>query len=243
MIKKIELSKKYIQIKRENGDMSFGGNQHFFYGAQLSEIDQRKKSYGCGIVAFADLILYMGNSDRKFLTAENADYVNCELSEAGYKEYFNCMYDFIGGIIRNFGVSGLTIAMKFNKLARRNGWKLRAKWGFSRKKLFPRIEEMLQKNLPVILCIPVMLLKKDREDMLALYVRRFDDVKKKYQYQAAMQTNAHYVTVTGIWWEDEKIYLAVSSWGREYYIDFEEYDTYISTHLLGKILGNILYVQ
>lgn len=128
-------------------------------------------------------------------------------------------------------------------MARRNGWRLRARWGFSGRKIFSRIEEMLQRDIPVILCIPMMILKKDRNDKLSLYNRKFDDVKKRYEYQVAEQTNAHYVTVTGILWEEEKRYLSVSSWGREYYIDFKEYDTYINTHFLGKILGNILYVR
>ena len=242
-MKKIGLNGDYIQIKRGNGSLSFGGDQNFFQVPEASVTDLKKKQYGCGIVAFADLLLYLGTNDEKFLIKENIDYVKRELSERSYKEYFNRIYDIIGGIIGNYGISGLTIWNRFNKVARRNGWKLRAKWGFSRKKLFSRIEEMLKRNIPVILCIPMMLLKKDRDDKLALYIRRFDDKTKQYQYQIAERTNAHYVTVTGILYENEKKYLKVSSWGKEYYIDFEEYDTYINTHFLGKILGNILYVR
>ncbi len=242
-MKRIGLLKKYIGIQRENGKIAFGGDQNFFYAPQASKVDLQKKSFGCGIVAFADLLLYLGNSDDKFLITENVNYVRRELSEKAYKEYFNRIYDFIGGITKNYGISGLKIRRRFNRIARKNGWKLRAKWGCSGKKLFGRIEEMLQNNIPVILCIPMMIFKKDKEDKLALYTRVYDDVCGRYQYEVAERTNAHYVTVTEIIWEEEKRYLAVSSWGKEYYIDFEEYDTYINTHFLGKILGNILYVR
>ncbi len=241
-MKKIGLLGDYIQIKRENGKFTFGGDQNFF-GNKEDETDSKKRQFGCGVIAFADLLLYLGERDDTFLVQETADYVKRELSELNYKEYFNRIYDVIGGVIGNYGISGITIFRRFNKIARKNGWKLRAKWGCSRKKLLGRIEEMLEKNIPVILCIPMMLLKKDRQDKLPLYYRKYDEKEDKYRYRIAEKTNAHYVTVTGIIYEEDAPYLRISSWGKEYYINFEEYDTYISTHFLGKVLGNILYVR
>lgn len=242
-MKKIGLLGDYIQIRRENGNLTFGGDQNFFGSRESNGIDRKKKQFGCGVVAFADLLLYLGARDDAFLVKETADYVKKELSEFSYKEYFNRIYDFIGGVIGNYGISGITIFRRFNKIARRNGWKLRAKWGCSRKKLLTRIEEMLEKNLPVILCIPMMLLKKDKEDKLALYVRKYDENADKYSYRLAEKTNAHYVTVTGIIYEEDAIYLRISSWGKEYYINYMEYDAYIENHFLGKVLGNILYIR
>lgn len=99
LIKKIGLVKDYIQVRRKNGELSFGGDQTFFRVPESSEIEQRKKEYGCGVVAFADLLLYLGGKDNCFLTEENRSYVNRELSETVYKEYFNRIYDYIGGIV------------------------------------------------------------------------------------------------------------------------------------------------
>ncbi len=242
-MKKIGLLKQYIQVKRESGIITFGGDQNFFYTSKASAADLQKKSFGCGIIAFADLLLYLGNSDDRFLTEENRKYVRQKLSENMYKEYFDRIYKLIGGLTNHYGISGLKIRRNFNRIARRNGWKLRAKWGCSGKKIFTRIEEMLGNNIPVILCIPMMILKKDKDCKLALYHRIYDEQTQQYLYQVAERTNAHYVTVTEILWEGERRILKIASWGKEYYIDFEEYDSYIHTHFLGKILGNILYVR
>ncbi|MBR5801069.1 MAG: hypothetical protein IKY23_13525 [Lachnospiraceae bacterium] len=241
-MKRIGLLGDYIQIKRANGNLSFGGDQNFF-GNKEDGTDRKKKQFGCGVVAFADLLLYLGERDETFRVKETADYIKRELSELTYKEYFNRIYDVIGGVIGNYGISGITIFRRFNKIARKNGWRLRAKWGCSRKKLLGRMEEMLEKNIPVILCIPMMLLKKDREDKLPLYFREYDEREGKYTYRIAEKTNGHYVTVTELFYEGEVPYLRIASWGKEYYINFEEYDRFISTHFLGKILGNILYVR
>ena len=243
MIRKLGLRNHYIKVKRKEGELSFGGDQNLFGFEGATKADEQKKRCGCGIVAFSDLILYLASNDVRYCTKENYSYVNRELSEETYKEYFNRIYDFIGGITHKMGISGFTLWFRFNRMARQNRWPLRAKWGFSGKKIFSRTQEMLQKDIPVILCIPAMLLKKDKDDKLSLYKRKQREDGSGYYYQKAQETNAHYVMVTEILWEQEEVYFKISSWGKEYYINLKEYDTYINHHFLGKILGNILYIR
>lgn len=230
------LRSEYIRVRRKNGGLvTFGGDQGFFPKQGGSKADTKKNASGCGVVAFGDLLLYLGKKGADFILPESRNYINRTLEEEEYKNYYNTVYSLLGGIPFSGGVSGLKLFWKFNRLARINGWKLRAKWGMSRKKLFSRIEEMLDRDIPVILCIPMMVRKKDKKEGLWLY--HPEDCSR------AAFTKAHYVMVTGMVQRRDKWYYEISSWGNRYYISAEEYDTLIHTHFMGTILGNILYIR
>lgn len=235
----LSLKKPYIQVQRNSGELTFGGDQGFFKGAEPGSVDERKNAMGCGVIAFSDLLLYLGSSDPEKITQESKSYVNRTNREIVYKEYYNCIYDFLGGVSMKNGISGFKLAMRFNSLSRRERWKLRARWGFSGGRLYGRIEEMLNEDLPVILCVPMMLFKKDKKDGLPFYQEENGKLKK------VCTVTAHYVMITGIHKEQEggEAFLEISSWGKKYYVNWEEYDNLIHTHFLGTILGNIMYIR
>lgn len=237
MPEQIRLRRSYIQVRRKNGDVTFGGDQGFFRAGGGRE-DARKAAAGCGIVAFSDLLLYLSGKDEAYRIKQNADLADRILDETQYKRYYDTLYSSFGGIAWKGGVSGLKLSREFNRTARKNGWKLRAVWGLDGNKIFDRMERMLESDIPVILCIPMMLRKGERNDRLWLYEKEEAETK----YRRAQAVNAHYVTVTGMI-RDEKAYLEISSWGRKFYICREEYDVFIHTHFMGTILGNILYVR
>lgn len=70
---------------------------------------------------------------------------------------------------------------------------------------------------------------------------------KPYSYEPdSNETNvsSHFITVTG-YIEDniaEKKMLKISSWGREYYIDYDEYIAYVENYSNFK-LSNVVYIQ
>lgn len=230
------LKKDYIKVKRKNSNiLTYGGDQGFFGTAGTAEESRKKKSSGCGVVAFSDLLLYLGGRNPDFCIAESRPYLNRILEEEEYIGYFNKIYSLLGGIPFKGGVSFLKLLFGFNRIAHREGWKLRAAWGFSGKKMNGRIEEMLNRDIPVILCIPMMLLKKDGADGLWLY--------QMPELTRAAFTNGHYVMITGIIYDQSVLYYEVSSWGKKYYIKKNEYDTLTHTHFMGTILGNILYIR
>ncbi len=256
MKKILELTKDYIEVERkENGLKCYGGDQNFFASSKVSEEDIRKQKCGCGIVAFADLLLYLGKISPQYLVQENKSYVNHTLSEEEYKRYYNSIYAFMGGIKGKVGISGWKLQRSFNCLARREKWPLRAKWAMSGKKLHSRTEEMLMQDIPVICCIPVMLLKKDKNDYLQLYRWQQEegwqtdiqpDVQQdtqKGRLEKAACTRAHYVMITGINVIGEDVFYQVSSWGKRFFISCREYDAFIRKHFLGTLLGNILYIH
>lgn len=239
MAENISLQGAYIQVKRKNtGEITFGGDQGFFSGADEKGGKGSIAASGCGAVAFSDVLLYLAGRKEKYQIKETKNYVNRILEEEEYKEYFNGIFALLGGIIFKKGVSGLKLCLKFNKIARKNHWKLRAGWGISGRRIHDRMEEMLINDIPVILCIPMMLRKKDKDHRLNLYERQPDG-----RYRRRQSANAHYITVTGIRKEQEDIWLSCSSWGRKYFISRNEYDAFIHNHFMGTILGNVLYIR
>lgn len=61
-------------------------------------------------------------------------------------------------------------------------------------------------------------------------VKESSVTKKPYYYKVAIPcVNSHYVTVTSVIKDDvaERIMLRISSWGKQYYISYEEYRIYI----------------
>jgi len=233
------LQKPYIQIKRENGELTYGGDQGFFKKSKAGSVDALKSAMGCGVVAFSDLVLYLGIGKKKKSIAESMCYVNQKKEEKAYCQYYNCIYDFLGGVSRINGIGGLRLMWGFHRLAKGGQERLRAVWGLSANKLYNRVEEMLKQDIPVILCIPMMLLKKDKKDGLTFYQRSGEE------WQVRTVVSGHYVMVTGIVQEcgSGEIFMEISSWGKKYYINWNEYEKLIRTHFLGTILGNILYIR
>ena len=233
-----KLKKPYIQVRRNSGELTYGGDQGFFRGGSGSD-DARKNAMGCGVIAFSDLLLYLGSCDSNKITSESESYVNRINGENAYKEYYNRIYDFLGGVSKRSGISGIKLAMRFNRLSRREKWGLRGFWGISARKLYGRVEEMLSKDLPVILCIPMILFRKNKKAGLTFYHMENGKMQK------AATVSAHYVMITEIVEERESgsPFFVISSWGKEYYVNWKEYETMMRRNFLGTILGNILYIR
>lgn len=115
-----------------------------------------------------------------------------------------------------------------------------ATWGLSCDfvKTYVRIEKMVRNNIPVIFSF----YNGFSDERLKLYTS-IDE--KSYSFNMNDAVSAHYMTVTGIIeYSDEiadrighKRMLEISSWGKKYYIDFDEYAPFMSP------FANILYIQ
>ncbi len=224
MTEKFLLRKEYVKVQRSGvQESTYGGDQNLFV-SQVGDSDKRiKQESGCGLIALLDICLYIfGDTD-----THEEQYIRC----------FNKLYEFYGGIRHNSGISGISMAKCFNRIMKKKEMALKASWGLSGKKMHARVEEMLAKDIPVVLCIPRMVLKRDKKDKLNLYCAG-DKIGK-----VACSTNAHYVTITAIVSASGEDYYRVSSWGNQYFICVKEYDSYMKNHFLGTILGNVLYIQ
>lgn len=200
--------------------------------------DVKKQKMGCGIVALSDIFLYVAGKYNKGVLLQGMNYVNRKLSQSEYCAYYDKIYAFAGGVSLKGGASGIKLWRKFNRMAKLQGWSERARWGFSRKKILPRMEEMLLKDIPVVLCMPMALLKKDKDKGVWFY-RKND----KGEFVPGTCVNGHYVVVTELLYEKEDIYLVISSWGKQYFVKWKEYDELLRTRLFGAFLGNLLYIK
>lgn len=269
MKKRIGLLNDYIKVKRAGSEeTTFGGDQNFFAAAErvkeaafrktddeqsnrseqeagnasenaeqrLQAEDLKKQKMGCGIVALSDLFLYLSGKYNAGIRIGDRSYVNHGMLQSEYCEYYDRIYAFAGGVSLKAGASGLKLWRKFNRMAKVQGWNERARWGFSRKKIFQRMEGMLLKDIPVILCMPMALFKNDKG--ICFYKRN-----EKGEYVPYTRVSGHYVVVTEIIYEEQDIYLVISSWGKQYFVKWNEYDTEIRKRLFGGFLGNILYIR
>jgi hypothetical protein len=121
--------------------------------------------------------------------------------------------------------------------------------------MYDLIEEMLQKDIPVILSIGPNTPKLWGKNGIPLYElceinyqepgSNSEEAAKPYYYKAVKQdVKGHYVTVTGLIKDDisSRIMLSISSWGKKYYINYEEYRDYIDS-TGGTFTSSLIYLK
>ena len=142
-----------------------------------------------------------------------------------------------------FGMTIYRIMLLYPRLLHRAGLLLRCRWGISRRKLPGRIEEMIKNDIPVILNVPKLMVPlRNRKDKLPFYILQSSESGKQMLSHGA-STAAHFVVVTGVFRDGDKKYYQISSWGRKYYIDSDEFLAFTKKTLFGGFLGNILYIR
>lgn len=225
MKKLYSIKHKYIGVRSDAPEckqsVSFGGSQLYFNNIK-QPLDKYRASSGCGIVALTDVLSYL-RGQRSYSSPE------------AYRRAFNRAALLAGWIPIKCGLSfvhqtiGLFIQLRVYRLPYINHW------CYSRKKLFGRVADMLQNDMPVILCIPKAQGRKASRDLLPLY---------NENAVRTNGTNGHFVVITGIYQDEttSKIYFEVSSWGQRFFIEYSEYLHYQKTHLNG-IFGNIMYLR
>ena len=65
-----------------------------------------------------------------------------------------------------------------------------------------------------------------------------------YDEENGNKTTDHYVIVTGIYRDDvaNQLFLRVSSWGHEFYIDYHNYVNYVGSYS-NDLISNTLYIR
>jgi hypothetical protein len=254
------LNKSIIALKHsdyvpviKDGAVSYGGSQMWFPDRRWFSRDYILHNYGCGTIAIADLFLYMAihqDSCRNPITEavlQGTDSANY----AEYLDYVRKIDNYYTKTKRLLAVLGPKAATAINDYSRMFGLRLRAKWRWSLTyyDMLEAIETMLAQDLPVILSIgpntPNLWGKKGipfyqqymesvpkagTEPGVKLPASAFDTV---IRYKAVQQDiNGHFVTVTGILKDSaaSRIMLRISSWGKMYYINYEEYRDYIADY-------------
>lgn len=212
--KRCSLKYPYLSVKTQT-EKSYGGSQNWSSSRIM-------RKYGCGVVGISDVLLYLGLHKADYDT----DLFHGILLEDGnlslprYERYLLKMRRRYLHLIPGFGVPGWALPSALNRYFHHYHIDLRARWCICAGKILPRIEMMLQQDIPVILAIgpnfPLFWGKKK----LLLY--RMENG----EYVPSIEINAHFVVVTGI----VDGYLQISSWGKEFYLSWQEYLRYVKKY-------------
>ncbi len=221
------ISNPYISIVRD-GKLSYGGSQ-------LYSDSEAIKKCGCGVVAAADTLLYISRFHCPCDCFPDAVALNTDspVPLPEYNRLLTWLTPRYFQIIPPFGINGLMLVLGLNRLFSASKIPYRAIWAMSGEKLWVRIWEMLEADLPVILSVGPNFPLVWEKNRLNFY-RKINEEK----YTRAVSAKAHFVTVTGM---DDK-WLRISSWGEEYYIERGEYCAYALEHST-SILSNIVLIE
>lgn len=188
---------------------------------------------GCGVIAATDTLLYLSRYQP-----------GCSISELGELDLDGPIpseryYSLVRTLNRRYfpllypaGMNGLSLALGMNLVFSRHGVPLRADWGLSRDRLWPRLEEMLRADIPAILSVGPNFPQFWQSHKLSFYV------ETPGGYRRSVEVKAHYVTATGL----DESWIRISSWGSMYYLNRAEYLEYVDRHSSG-LLSNILYIS
>lgn len=214
------LKKEYISV-----DGSFGGNQRWLRKDETKA--NTLSDYGCGLISANDVLLHISDqsgtpSKEKYIAAVR------DLN----RRYFH--------VLPFLGVSGILLSfyMRIYLFIHRKHFNKRYKlrWGVMPHNLLKRITEMLENDIPVIMSIGPGIIR-GRKKELALY-----NANSSMEFNKVNSVKDHYVNVTGIYRFDTSTMLEISSWGKKYYINFDEYKDYIKKYD-NYLFSNILYIK
>lgn len=214
-------------------------------------------TYGCGTIATADFFLYLALRNTDYRTPEteialrggNAIYLE------NYESYVQVINNNYTKTRRFLAVLGTRIAAVINEYCELYSFGFQAVWKLrlTYYDMLDMMEDMLSQDIPVILSIGPNTPKLWGKKGIVFYTLREIElpksdsapVKNPYYYKAAVtDVNSHYVTVTGVIKDDvtNRIMLRISSWGRQYYINYEEYWDYVD-NVGGTFTSSIVRVK
>ena len=251
----------YVPVIKDSG-ISYGGSQMWFPKTYWYSKDYILHNYGCGTIATADMFLYLAlhNVDLHSPHTELALLGTNHIKYENYTPYVRAIHDDYTKTRRFIAVLGPKVASAINSYSDTNRMGLEAswKWKLTYYDMYDMIENMLNNDIPVILSIgpntPNLWGKKgipfyERKEIE--YQEKSDtqqeakEKRKPYYYKVIYNDiNSHYVTVTGLIKDDVagRIMLRISSWGKQYYINYEEYRDYVENYS-GTITSSIDHVK
>ena len=223
----IGIRNPYPAIEKE-GKLSFGGNQSWLPQPYLQNV-------GCGLIACTNLLLYL---DRYEIVCEEKEIDNISKEKssytlAEYNSYAENLNKKYFPVIPGIGMIGWIMVWGLNRYFRKHRMKIRAAWGVKPERLCMSMEEMLTKNLPVILSVGPNFPFIWKKNKLLFYI-----LNKEGAYVQACQASGHYVTVTAM----DETWLCISSWGKKYYINRQEYMEYARRYS-GFLVSNIVHLK
>ncbi len=172
---------------QEGEVLSYGGCQGWLEG------ETARKS-GCGLVAATDLLLYLhrhreGCASRAFQGLPESGPIPAEV----YRHCARRLQRKYFPLARSFGLNAFVLALGMERFFWDYHIPCHARWGVPGWRFWQDIQSMLERDLPVILCVGVSFPLPWGKGKLDFYQRQPDG-----EYRSVTATRAHYVTVTGM---------------------------------------------
>ena len=191
---------------------SFGGNQGWMPYTFL------KKS-ACGVIGAADVLLHLQGKH--------------QVSEKEYLAFSKKLWKRYLPVIPGFGMNGITLMIGMNRYFAKERMPYRAAWNIRGKKILSEIDKMLSKDIPVIFSVGPNFPKFWGKQTVRLYTKTAQG-----NYLPASKVKAHFMIITG----RDGMWLQISSWGKEYYMDFAEYQEYANGYS-SFLVTNIICIK
>ncbi|MBR3293991.1 MAG: hypothetical protein IKI69_06180 [Oscillospiraceae bacterium] len=211
------------------------GDYHSYGGSQQWCDNQILREVGCGVIAAVDLLIYLCRRRPcgQLLPFPSFSIEHYPLPFVPYRDFVKRIQKRYFPLIPHFGINGLFLAIGVNALFRRAKLPYRAQWAVPYSRIWDKMAEMLDQDIPVVFSVGPNFPLIWQKNMLPFYLSKSDG-----SLQPGAKTRAHYVVVTGM---DEQ-WLQISSWGKKYYISRQEYLRYVRKHS-SRLTSNILYIR
>ena len=222
------LQHTYVKIEADAGRISYGGNQSW-----LSTDAER--SFGCGLIASADVLRYIRRKEGRpeSMGEKDADPTRTLTKQQYLEDIHVLSLDF--RVRGPLGITGFGLARRMNRVFRREKLPYRSKWSVGRKRFLRRLEEMLDRDIPVLLSVGPCFFH--RNERLPMYEKKEDGTLWK-----SSSMNDHYVTATGMEEGPSGKMVQISSWGEKYYISLQEYVDHVKK-FDNFLFSSLLYIR
>ena len=229
------LKKPYVSI-----DGSFGGNQGWLEKAEGTRKGNVLKNYGCGLIAASDILMYLMDGMEHVIKQSG------ERVPLTYKNYILTMERKYFHILPVLGISGVLLAWNLNmyfllhrrEIKERTGSSFYSHWFVRPSQMLPRIREMLSNDIPILIAIGPGMLRKGKVNLY----NKTTDKNGRTTFKPITKTKDHYVTITGIVETENLVMLEISSWGKKYYVNYDEYVNYVRKND-NWYFSNMLYIK
>ena len=208
------------------GRTSYGGGQQFSHDPMI-------RRCGCGVIAAADLLLYLSAWHPRGAVEYFDGLLERPIPFPAYQTCISRINQRYFPIIPYSGINGIMLMAGVQRFFREQHMPYTARWCFSPHKLWDRMENMLRQDIPVIMSVGPNFPKLWGNRRVRFYVR--SEGRGFIPSAAAKQ---HYFTVTGM----DEDWLQISSWGRLYYVNRREFEEYMRRYNL-DFVSNILLIE
>ena len=219
------LKNEYMSVDYPIGP-SFGGSQ-----SQAS--NKTIKHVGCGVIAAADLIIYLHRNHVSIGKEYMNKLANNPIAPRDYISFINVLKNRYFPVIPHVGMNGLGLMTGMELFFKLNKLPFDCHWCISDKGIWDKAEHMLCEDIPVIMAVGPNFPFIWRKGSALLYTKAVDGT-----YKPASTVKAHFITITGI----DEDWLEISSWGRKLYLNRRMYEEYVSKYS-AYLVSNILYVK